>query len=433
MEDFAIYHPAARRTVATAIAWREGRRSVGTQQERARAIASLCAAARLQTDAGALRDLQRRIDGHMSRLDVDAVDWSEWVPNFQQRHLRKAALLKPYLSRSEKGVLFISFETEWFKLLAASNRAELAARFDIVLASTGDPHNLLNHVFASVWPSPVYCLLSNPKDGSKLPTISKNIEVIDLYASSWVNPEWYRPVSRKDRQYDLIMVANFAKFKRHFSLFSTVRSLPADTRILLIGQDAGKRSAPSIREEASWYGIGERITMLQNLPHSAVMAALAQSRASVILSYREGSCVVVAESMLCDTPVALLDGCEVGSSAFINDQTGRFLSHRRLGVELAEFVRQSDNYSPRAWALENISSPISSAELNARLRQDSIASGRRWTVDIAPLQWDPNPTVADPTTRAALEPERRAFEERYGLRCGWPMPDLAAPERLQVR
>jgi len=43
-----------------------------------------------------------------------------------------------------------------------------------------------------------------------------------------------------------------------------------------------------------------------------------------VLSRREGSCVVVAESMFADTPVALLDNAVIGSRAFINDQTGRF-------------------------------------------------------------------------------------------------------------
>ncbi len=72
-------------------------------------------------------------------------------------------------------------------------------------------------------------------------------------------------------------------------------------------------------------------------PHAEVVARwLCRARASVILSRREGSCVVVAESLFADTPAALLENAEVGSRAFINASTGRLLRDQQpLGPAIA--------------------------------------------------------------------------------------------------
>jgi hypothetical protein len=127
---------------------------------------------------------------------------------------------------------------------------------------------------------------------------------------------------------------------------------------------------------------------------------------------------VVAESLLADTPVALLQGCRIGSAAIINEQTGCFLPGRDLGSELATFIVESERYAPRSSALANIASKVSSRALNELLRQHALDNGRAWTQDIVPLRWDPNPSVADPEQAGQLAPAARELEERYGIAFG---------------
>jgi hypothetical protein len=164
--------------------------------------------------------------------------------------------------------------------------------------------------------------------------------------------------------------------------------------------------------------VQDRFVQLSNQPYCEVTKWFCQARASVMLSKREGSCVVVAESMFADTPVAILRDAELGSRAFINDETGRFLDEATLARDLTEFVKHADAYHPRAWAERNISCYRSSQILNDALKQQALAEGQQWTLDLAPLQWAPEPMPAQVEDRVRLAGEREEIRRRFGLEIG---------------
>ena len=144
------------------------------------------------------------------------------------------------------------------------------------------------------------------------------------------------------------------------------------------------------------------------------------ARTSVILSRREGSCVVVVESMFADTPVGLLEDAEIGSKHFINSQTGRLLRKRHLAEDLTAFIAQADQYHPRLWADENIACTRSTATLNAALKKYALEHGHPWTQDIALMCWRPDPQVVRPEDCKRLEPARREILDRFGLELSVP-------------
>ncbi len=143
-------------------------------------------------------------------------------------------------------------------------------------------------------------------------------------------------------------------------------------------------------------------------------------RASVILSRREGSCVVVAESLFADTPAALLEDAEIGSRAFINRSTGRLLRDGDLAAQLMELISESDHYTPRVWAEQHISCFKSSARLNDILKQHTIAAGQEWTCDLAPLCWRPDPCLAVPQDSPHMEIAHEDVRQRFNLEIGPP-------------
>jgi glycosyltransferase involved in cell wall biosynthesis len=315
-------------------------------------------------------------------------------------------------------VLFISFENQWVKLLGLADLPDFASRYTLVLAPSGSPHNLISYAFPALYPGPLFTLISNPHDPAVLARVAANLVVVPLYASSWVNPDLFAPLPRSARTYDLIMVANFAKFKRHQALFAALRAMPRDLRLLLIGQDQDGRTADTIRELARWYGVADRFELRSNQTYTEVVRAFCQARASVVLSRREGSCVAVAESLFADTPAALLQGAEIGSRVFLNEQTGRFLHDDTLAAELTALVAEAQSYQPRAWAEQHIACWQSSRFLNDLLRQHALAAGQDWTQDIAPLQWCPDPQPARAEDRQRLAAERAEIRTRYGLDIG---------------
>jgi glycosyltransferase involved in cell wall biosynthesis len=426
-EDWLRYHPFIRGLYSQYQLWcgRGPTRREGPQAL-AHTIQMRCAAARLTTNPMVEARIQADLHQLTPRLAGQTLDWSEFVPDFQNRYVPKAAILKPYLGPREKGVLFIAFENQWVKVLGVPDVRALADRYTLVLSPSSSPHNLVNYAFPVLYPDPVFTLISNPHDLEVLPRISPKLMVVPLYASSWVNPELFVPLPRSARTYDLIMVANFAKFKRHQTLFAALRDMPRDLRLLLIGQDQDGRTAETIRELACCYGVAERFELRSNQTNAEVARAFCQARASVVLSRREGSCVAVAESLFADTPAALLQGAEIGSRVFLNEQTGRLLREDNLAEQLTAFVAEADQYRPRTWAMAHISCWRSSRILNEWLRRYALAAGQQWTQDIAPLQRNPDPRLARPQDRQRLAAERAEVRARFGLELG---PDVPTQEQ----
>lgn len=403
----------------------------------ARSIARLCATARLTNDDAALLPIEERIRQRLKRLDGRPIDWREFAPDADSRHIAKAAILKPFIGPREKGVLFVSFEDQWTRLIQNCNLAAVAQRYDLIVSPTwSPPHCLATTAFAHAWPGALFALVSNRRDLEILPRLSSNYVPLPLFASHWVNPEFYRPLPRSERDVDIIMLANFGKYKRHSILFRALRSMHPRPRVLLMGQEQSGRTAETLRAEARLYGVHDCITIRTNTSNEDVAEGLCRSRISLILSRREGSCVAVAESLFADTPVGLLRGAEVGSSAFLNSETGRHLEERRLAAELTTFLDESDRFTPRSWADQHISCFRSSARLNDLVKQHMIATGQEWTCDLAPLYWRPDPCLVAPEDQQRMGTAQVDLRQRFNLEIG-PARTLeqgpSAPDLSQVR
>ncbi len=419
IEDWLRYSPLVRRSACRLKLWRTGSPDLSDTQAIARTITALCTAARLAEDAELERGLQKRIAALAGRLDPSRLDWTEFVADFHDPRITKAAVLKPNLGPREKGVLFVSFEGQWIRLLRPANFRELAERYTVVVApSFSPPHVLITYAFPAIFPGPVFTLISNPRDLVVFPRMSPNLIAVPLYASSWVNPDLFHPLPKSERTYDLLMVANFAKFKRHHAFFAALRKMPKDLRILLLGQDQDGRTAETIRETARWYGVADRFTLLSHVPYPEVTKHFCAARAAIVLSKREGSCVAIAESLFANAPAAMLLEAGIGSRAFINEQTGRFLDGANLARDLTDFVQNADRYAPRAWAEANISCYRSTQILNELLKRTAMERGQDWTQDIAPLQWSPDPLLVRPEDRLRLAAERADIQARFGLEIG---------------
>src|SRR4051812_24203723 len=92
-----------------------------TDQQRINRVKKLCSAATLSPDRNARRDIETMILETVASIDGSSIDWSETYPDIGNPHLHSAAILKPYVSPREKGVVIISFEKQWIKLLIRGN------------------------------------------------------------------------------------------------------------------------------------------------------------------------------------------------------------------------------------------------------------------------------------------------------------------------
>jgi glycosyltransferase involved in cell wall biosynthesis len=423
-EDWLRYSPLVRGGLSRYKLLRDAASTHRGDHDLARSITTLCAAARLATSDAALAAIMARIHRRVRLLNPANVDWTEFLPNLADRRMARAAILKPCIGEREKGVVFISYEAEWLRLWRHCDVRDFARRYTLVVAPSCSPHHLINYAFPAAYPDRIFSLISNRKDLEIIPRVSPNYVAVPLYASCWVNPNVFQPLPKDQRDIDLIMVANFGKVKRHYVLFKALRRMPSRLRVLLVGQDQDSRTADTIRAEARCFGVEKRFEILSNATYPEVVRALCRAKTSVVLSRREGSCLVVAESLFAGTPAALLEDAEIGSRAFINPATGRFLRHANLAAQLVEFIEAAPKYSPRGWAEANISCFHSTRVLNDVIKRHQLQAGQDWTQDIAPLYWCPDPRLAREEDCRRLVAARHEIRTQFGLDMG-PLDECA--------
>ena len=344
------------------------------------------------------------------------IGWSRYRQQLASETLTKSLILKAPGANGEKGVLYVSFEYNWLRLLQYSDRHRLLDEYFLVGASSWSPPDFPAHwALAHVGPDPVFMQISNPSDTDLYARFDHDIRPIPIMASDWINPDFYEPKPHNQREIDILMVAGWSHVKRHWLLFKALRKMPRNLRVVLIGQDADGRTANDVLREAKAFGVADRIQMIQDGAIDEVTRHQCNSKTSIILSAREGSCVVVAESLFADAPVAMLHDAHVGARAYINAQTGVLLRADSTHTQLSKMLECSASFSPRRWAVANITSAKTTEKLNGILRDYSRERELPWTRDIAPMCWRPDPIYRQTADNERLQGAYATLRERHGI------------------
>ena len=419
-EDWLRYSPFVRNLIGRYKSWREPRTVPQDDDEVVRSISRLCAVTRLLDSPGRIRKVEEQILERVAKLDWTKVDWREFIAKVDTASIPRAAILKPYLGPREPGVVYIGFEIEWMRFLRSLTlpARQFAERYTLIVAPSSSPYNPVDFIFPAAYGTPLYSLINHDEDTEILRRVSPNYCVVPMYTSHWVNPAIYQSRPRSERDIDILMVAAWGKVKRHHLLFNALQRMPKSLKVVLIGQDQDGRTQETMRREAGWYGVADRFEMWSNASHAQVREAFCRAKISLLLSLREGSAVVVPESLFADTPVGLLHNAYNGSRGFINEQTGRLLHERNLAGQLTEFLANADRCTPRAWAEANITCFRSSERLNEMLKREALAEGREWTRDIFPLCWQPDPRLVNADDWRSLRAERADIQGRFGVLLG---------------
>jgi hypothetical protein len=415
--DFLRYNAASRIALSYAIGARDTLAPLSGSNATATALLRRTFAARLRGRAHRSARLERRIIHAYQQWSPDGFDWDRFFPDSKPRLVQKSIILKPPKANGEKGVLFVSFESNWLRLLRYADVKKLAADYNLVLSPTwSPPYDLAFLVAYRLWPGTLVTILSNLDDEIIFHELTPNVVTVPLLASSWVDPDTFCPLSNGEKRHDIVMLATFAHYKRHFALFRAISEMRKKPRVLILGHRQDGRTRTSLEEEATLFGVGKQVTILEALPDREMIRALQSAKVCAIMSMGEGSCVAVAESLFANVPVGLVAGANIGSRAFINAYTGRFLRSDCLAEDLESFIREFSAYNPRRWMIENKASYVDSCRiLNESLKSLARKQGRPWTTDIASMHWRPNPVFACQADRDSLRQEYLLFERRYGI------------------
>jgi len=344
------------------------------------------------------------------------IGWKRFQSRVARKTLDKSIILKSPTPDGEKGVFYVSFEDNWLRLVEHGDVPKLLDEYFLIVASSWSPPD-----FPSLWavahigPDPIFVQISNPSDMKLHERLPHGIRAVPIMASNWSNPEFYRPRPHGVREIDILMVAGWSRFKRHWLLFRALRKMRRDLRVVLIGQDSEGRTADDVWGEAKAFGVAGRIEIIRDADIDTVTEYQCNSKTSVVLSAREGSSVVVTESFFADAPVGMMHNAHIGSRVYINHQTGALFRHETLAVQLSELIEQHESYRPRAWATANVSCFHSTKTLNSLLCGYSRERDVPWNRDIVPMCWRPDPVYVRDADAKQFTPAYQDLRDRFGV------------------
>jgi glycosyltransferase involved in cell wall biosynthesis len=292
-------------------------------------------------------------------------------------------VLKPKVSASEKGVLMVMFSETLPVLPNMFQMDKLMEDYILVFEPSWSGYCTEDILVYTKYQQPVFLLGKHIEDNRFIDQLGSNLVSVDLGASDWVDPNIALPFLGKEKQYDVVMNANWGEWKRHHILFKAISRLEQKISVALIGFQWGKRTRADIEELAKYYGVHSQLNIFEKVPFEKVMEINCQSRVAILLSLKEGANRAIPEALFCDIPAIVLKNNIGGQVRNIVTKTGILSTESRLGEDIVSILENPKRFSPRLWALENISCIRSTAKLNSQLKKTITALGENWTRDIA--------------------------------------------------
>ena len=327
----------------------------------------------------------------------------------------RTVMVKAPGDEGEKGVLITYFEYNFQRLLdGISDYRSFSDKYTVVYSTSWCPtsYHLLANLVAETT-GPVFVQACNYDDIPSLNDFHPRIRCLDTLPCDWLQPSYYEPRPYGERDIDILVVSNWAPFKRHWALFNALRELPASLKIVCVGQPEIGHSLEQMKAMQDLLGARQSIEYLQSIPIEQVTSLQCRAKVSAIFSKREGCCVAATESLMAGSALALIQGACIGPLAYINDRTGFALDDRRIADGLRTALAQANERQPRAYAQERLSCEVSARKLNTLLKNEALAEGRPWTRDIHTPVWRPYPCLLDPGAKEELRPAFDDLHRRY--------------------
>jgi glycosyltransferase involved in cell wall biosynthesis len=301
----------------------------------------------------------------------------------------------------ERGVLIVDYNYVLPLLAGLFDLQAITDRYFVVLEPGWSGYCTPEILLFSRLSVPVFAQAYEPRDRDLLKAIGQPFHVIFPASNNWwVDYRLAKPRPREERDIDVVMVAAWAGYKRHWRFFRAIAELRRRGRrlnVALIGTPY-ERSREHVLAEARHYGVDDQITVFEKIPPQQVFDVLSRARVHVLWSRREGSPRAVIEAMLADVPTILREGFNYGYHYdYMNPRTGRFAKESELADAILDVLDRGSSFSPRAWVLEHMTPIHATANLEQVIRAQALALGEEWTESLVPkttglgrqAYWDP--------------------------------------------
>lgn len=282
----------------------------------------------------------------------------------------------------EKGVLCVNY-SYMFPLIAKCFDIEAIARkYHILLepdwSGYCDP-NILSYCRYSF---PAFVQAYEPRDAAVIANANSNLRLVPTSTNWWIDHRLFTPLSNVPKDIDLVMVAGWGTYKRHYRFFSALSKLRKRGHrpsVLLLGYPLDLTQDEIVRQ-AEYYGVADQLEVHESVPVEGMNDMLNRAKVNVLWSRKEGVNRAIIEGMFAGIPCLVREGFNYGYRyPYINSQTGCFSSERELPEKLLWMIKHHDEFNPREWVLNNMTCQHAAKLVSDAIGKAAAERGEPWS------------------------------------------------------
>lgn len=327
-------------------------------------------------------------------------------------------LLKQWMpDNGEKGVILLKYNKSFEEFAAIYDLARIGEHYRIVLEPSWTPNILPSYALFAGSELELVIQCNQVNEVDFLGRLLSNTRPVLCSSSDWVDEDLFTPAETKT--FDIVLVASWAKIKRHSILFKALAQLnDPSIRVALIGYPM-ERTVVSIQREMNRFGVAKQCEVFERIPPAQVSQIVAASKISLLLSKQEGGNKSIFESLFCDTPILVYRHHRGINMNCVNAATGMLADDHELAATMRHMIKHNDAFTPRRWAEQHTGSRIASAKLNEVLRDMSSKAQETWKTDIMQK-------INRPHLRYKRKEDRLAMQTEYERLHDYLLPEVHA-------
>jgi glycosyltransferase involved in cell wall biosynthesis len=253
-------------------------------------------------------------------------------------------------NRNEKGIIIIKYSYYFSLFIKLFDVEKIAENYHIVLEPSWAGFSDPNILIYTLLKTPVYVMTYEERDRLFLERINTNLIPVGIGPSWWVDQSIFNNDLYVKKDIDIVIIASWAKFKRHYYLFKTFAKLKRSGHKLKIAMAGypGDYKLNDIKELAEIFELNDQIQYFEWLPPVEVSELLQRSKINILWSRFEGNNRSIIEGMFCNTPCIIREGHNFGDKyPYINKQTGMEANENNLAETILSMLSNYDEFSPR--------------------------------------------------------------------------------------
>ncbi len=295
------------------------------------------------------------------------------------------AIVLKSASALERGVIYLFYSYTYPIFLSLYRAEEISKKYRIVLEPSWSGFCDLNILCMRRLGQRVIVGCGESRDARFLRAIDGPFVPGEFTGNTWIDVETFKPNLAVAKDIDLVVVAAWAWYKRHWAIFRVLRTLREKgtvLRVALVGYP-GDMSLHDIKRLASHYGVHDQIEYHERVSTEDVSRVFNRSRVNLLWSRREGTPRTLPEGMAAGVPGIARRGFNYGDAQpYISSKSGIYSDEASLETDLVAMSSGWRMYSPRDWVAAQMTPEASTARLNRQLKELAIQEGESWTTDI---------------------------------------------------